>query len=164
MNKIQQIQTILGVEADGIWGRKSQAALDEEAEEAEGGSPEYLSNASSFADPADVVAFNECKQNGKTDLECFKVGDNGVGQFGKVTAQDHTPMCALHGSHMIAVWGSIKAAAHQKVEVTANGNKVVCLVEDRMSSKKAIIDLNPAAAKQLGLKPPFLVPASWRKV
>lgn len=30
MSKIQDIQTILGVKADGIWGKKSQAALDAE--------------------------------------------------------------------------------------------------------------------------------------
>jgi len=38
--------------------------------------------ASSFADPADVRAFKRCKAQGKTDQECFRVGDNGVGCWG----------------------------------------------------------------------------------
>lgn len=157
MNKIQQIQTILGVKADGIWGSKTQAALNKEIK----GNKKWPNVASSFADPKDVEAFKRCKATGKTDKQCFAVGDNGIGQFGKITAQEHTPMCALHGEDMIAKWGSIKAAAHKKVKVFVGGKSVICAVEDRMSSPKASIDLNPAAAKMLGLKPPFMEEATW---
>lgn len=160
MTKIQEIQTILRVDADDIWGVKSQAALNELIGSQKG----VRSKASSFADPADVATFLECKKKtGKSDLYCFQFGDNGIGQFGEITAQEHTPMCALHADDMKAKWGSVNAAAHREVLVSANGREVVVSVEDRMSAPGRI-DLNPAAAKKLGLKPPFLVSCSWRWV
>lgn len=152
------IQGILKVDMDGVWGPKSQAALNFAASL---NRPVFACDASSFADPADVAAFNRCKLTGKTDLQCFAVGDNGIGQFGKITAQEHTPMVAVHGSLMKARWGSIQAAAHRPVIVTVNGTTINATVEDRISAPGRI-DLNPAAAKQLGLRPPFVVPCTWQ--
>lgn len=119
--------------------------------------------ASSFADPADVRAFKRCKATGRSDLSCFAVGDNGIGQFGANTAQEHTPMCALHKTDMIKKWGSVNGAAHKKVRVAVKDKEVVCSVEDRMSAPGRI-DLNPAAAKALDLDPPFLVDCVWQWV
>ena len=157
--KLQEIQAILGVEADGFWGPKSQAALNKQLGQGEG----FSSTASSFADPADLMAFKKCKATGKTDLQCFKVGDNGVGQFGKITAQLRTPMVAVHAADMKVRWGSVNAAAHRPVTVTVKGKTVQATVEDRIEVKGRI-DLNPAAAKALGLTPPFLVPCVWKWV
>lgn len=154
---IKRIQKLLNVEANGFWGSVSQTALNKERDAGDG----FEAEASSFADPADVVAFNRCKATGKTDQECFKVGDNGVGQFGKITAQTDTPMVAIHADDMKARWGSVDAAAHRMVSVTANGNTVEASVEDRLGVAGRI-DLNPAAAKELGLNPPFLVPCTWK--
>jgi hypothetical protein len=193
--KIEKIQGIVDTDVDGIWGPKSQAALNREIKKtADEGNPtlqkiqtmlgynggrvlgaevtsraqqrarhyrSFSATASSFADPADVVAFTKCKAQGKTDQQCFKVGDNGIGQFGKITAQDHTAMVAVHADDMKARWGSIIAAAHRPVTVTANEKTVAATVEDRIGVK-ARIDLNPAAAKQLGLDPPFLVRCVWK--
>lgn len=153
---LRKIQKILGVETDGLWGPKSQAALNTELGNSEG----FSVTASSFADPADVIAFKKCKAQGKTDQQCFKVGDNGIGQFGKITAQDHTPMVAVHADDMKARWGSVIAAAHRSVTVTVNDKTIEATVEDRIGVKDRI-DLNPAAAKELGLTPPFLVPCIW---
>jgi len=149
---LKKIQKLLGVGDDGFWGPVSQGALNQEL----GGSDGFTAIASSFADPADVVAFNKCKAQGKTDQQCFKVGDNGIGQFGKITAQTQTAMVAIHASDMIARWGSVNAAAHRLVTVTINGKTIQASVEDRLGVAGRI-DLNPAAAKQLGLNPPFLV-------
>lgn len=164
MNRIERIQEILKEQVpeiviDGIWGKKSQAALERVVNTPVTG--RY--KASSFADPADVAAFKKCKAKGKTDKQCFAVGDNGIGQFGANTAQEHTPMCALHGDDMKRLYGSIAKAAHQKVRVTVGGKSVACAIEDRMSSVNRI-DLNPAAAKALGLNPPFLVACEWEPV
>lgn len=150
--KLRKIQKLLGVEDDGFWGPVSQGALNQEL----GGNDVFSAIASSFADPADVVAFNKCKAQGKTDQQCFKVGDNGIGQFGKITAQTKTAMVAIHASDTIARWGSVNAAAHRFVTVTINGKTIQASVEDRLGVAGRI-DLNPAAAKQLGLNPPFLV-------
>jgi hypothetical protein len=107
-----------------------------------------------------VVAFTRCKATGKTDNQCFAVGDNGIGQFGKITAPEHTLWFAVHADAMKARWGSINAAAHRPVTVTVKGKTVEATVEDRISAPGRI-DLNPAAAKALGLTPPFLVPCVW---
>jgi chaperone required for assembly of F1-ATPase len=172
---IKKLQRILGVKADGIWGPVSQRALERLVRSdgsavkaavargkvrAEKQTEEISAVASSFADPADLAAFRRCKGTGKTDLQCFKVGDNGIGQFGKITAQMHTPMAALHADDMKAKWGSVAAAAHRKVKVTVGRKSVIASVEDRLGVKGRI-DLNPAAAKALGLKPPFLVKCTW---
>lgn len=168
---IRACQALVNVEADGDPGPVTWNALYERLS----GKPfefpvgpdenwEALATraiASSFADPADVRAFERCKVMGKTDQQCFAVGDNGIGQFGEVTAQTDIPMCALHKNDMIKRWGSVNGAAHKKVIVDVGGREVVCLVEDRMSAPGRI-DLNPAAAKALGLTPPFLTDCVWQ--
>lgn len=165
----RQIQAIIGTAQDGIPGANDEAALAAmklaALAERSGGTTDgiHRCRASSFADPADVRAFQRCKQAGKSDLECFAVGDNGIGQFGAITAQDHTPMCALHKDDMIAKWGSVDAAAHKELRVTIGGKSVQCSVEDRMSAPGRI-DLNPAAVKALGLTPPILTDCTWRWV
>jgi len=163
---VRRVQVFLGVEPDGWAGPNTNEAFDDIV----GPSEVHHVKASSFADPADVRAFQKCKAQGKSDMECFKVGDNGIGTGelgGLFTAQEETPMCALPPDDMIEAFGSVKNAKGAQVEVTANGKTVVCLLADRMPWKKNIkngagIDLNPAAAKQLGLKPPFMVAATWK--
>lgn len=160
-DKIERIQGVLGVKVDGRWGQKSQAALNKAVSKFV--ATDY--HASSFADPADVRAFKKCKAEpgNKTDVQCFRVGDNGIGQFGQITAQEHTPMVAVHKKDMIAKWGSVAGAAHREVEVTVNKRTFRARVEDRISAPGRI-DLNPACAKLAGLQPPFVVPCTWRWV
>lgn len=121
--------------------------------------------ASSFADPADVAAFKRCKAKGHSDEYCFAYGDNGIGCWGDDTTTN-VPMCALPREDWIA-FGS--AARGKKVLVAAGGKSVVCELRDTMPWKRNIkngagIDLNPAACKALGLKPPILVDATWEWV
>ena len=174
--KIKAIQGIIGVTPDGIWGEKSQAALSSiiaasqspasasESPALSGTAEIYKGKASSFADPADIKAFKRCKAEGKTDQECFKVGDNGIGAFGDSTVEGTGPCCAIPGSKMIARWGSKDAARFKEISVSANGKSAVVKVKDRLpenSPNGAIIDLNPDAGALLGLTPPFLVPCTW---
>lgn len=158
---IKEVQEKLGVVVDGDAGQKTWNAIYKNIVGKDWKEKSKKVKASSFADPADLASFKRCKATGKTDLQCFAVGDNGIGLYGANTAQEHTPMCALHKDDMIELFGSVKNAAHQLILVQANGKEVICSVEDRMSSLNRI-DLNPAAAKHLGLKPPFLVDASFR--
>lgn len=116
--------------------------------------------ASSFADPQDLADYAKSGS--------FAKGDNGIGCWGDITAQEHTPMCALPPEDIVARWGSMKArhARGKRVRVSANGHEVTCVLADRMPARAKIrngagIDLNPAAAKQLALRPPFLAPAEW---
>lgn len=162
MSKITEIQTILGVVADDVWGPKSQAALDAAIREVHGGAVHRVT-ASSFADPADVASFKRCKVRGGSDQECFKVGDNGVGRWGDDTTTE-VPMCALPPED----WEFLGAKARGAlVLVKANGREVVCQLRDTMPHRKNIkngagIDLNAAAWKALGKTPPVMMPATWQ--
>lgn len=116
--------------------------------------------ASSFADPADVAAFRRCKAQGKSDNECFKVGDNAIGCWGDSTAMGSGPSCALHVSIIKAKWGSKSAGKHKKVRVRYGGKKVDCLLKDICGVVERI-DLNPDAVAAIGLEPPILVTVHW---
>ena len=158
-DKIRAIQTTLGVTADGDFGPLSRAALDKLIA---GDAEVHTGLASSFADPKDIAAFKRCKATGKSDQECFKVGDNGIGFWGDDTTVDK-PYCALPRD----VWAHLgKAARGARVNVTIDGKTVVCELRDTMPNSKnvtnkAIIDLAPGAQKAFGLKAPFMVPVKW---
>ena len=167
---IKAIQGIIGVTQDGIWGPKSQAALDgiiaASRNPADWTGAVHKGLASSFADPADVEAFRRCKEQGKSDTLCFKVGDNGIGCWGDDCSEGSGPSCALPPDDMIEKFGSVAAAKHAKVKVSANNQSMICVLKDRMPWKKnitnkAIIDLNPDTVATLGLKPPIMEPATW---
>ena len=158
---LAEIQELIGTEPDGAWGPKSQKALNAVLKKGDssggnGGNGPFKAKASSFADPADVVAFKKCKAQGKTDKQCFAVGDNGIGKFGADTTSSTTPMVAIHPTDATARWESMQGAAHRKVRVTVikSGKSVVATVEDQLG-KAGRIDLNPGAAKKLGLSIPI---------
>ncbi len=159
--KLAKIQALLGAVPDGNWSQQSQKLLKAVLKKGDssggaGGDGPFKAKASSFADPADVAAFRKCKAKGKTDGECFKVGDNGIGKWGTDTTSTTKPMVAIHEKDATARWGSLDAAAHRKVRVTviASGQSVVATVEDKLGTAGRI-DLNPGAAKKLGLSIPI---------
>ncbi len=125
--------------------------------------PSRTGLASSFADPKDVAAFKRCKATGKSDQECFRVGDNGIGCWGDPTTGP-VPMCALPPED----WRPLGSAARgAKVAVTISRKTVVCELRDTMPARAnikngAVIDLSPAAGAAFGLRPLFMVPCSWR--
>lgn len=164
MPTISDLQTFIGATPDGVWGPKSQALLDGILHPTQ---TEFHGKASSFADPADIASFLHCKAQGKSDQECFKVGDNGIGQWDDNTKEGSGPCCAVPGSRMVERWGSRDAAKHKMIRVTINGKSVEMPLKDRQSEhleSGAIIDLNPDAGALFGLKPPFLVQCSWQWV
>ncbi len=159
--KIQLIQFILGVEPDDIWGPASQKALDALVKKVT--EIEHHGNASSFADPADVAAFNRCMALKHNEQECFKVGDNGIGCW-----QDDTTKglwCALPKRDIVERWGSMDEGKHKQVMVTIKGLTHVLTVGDIMTpdlSSGAIIDLAPDSCKLWNLRPPVIVPVVWQ--
>ena len=166
---LAKIQLLIGVNADGVWGVKSQKALNavlngtSPTAKGNGGNGPFKMKASSFADPKDVEDFKKCKLQGKTDKQCFLVGDNGIGAWGANTAQTTKAMAAVHEDDAVARWGSFDGAAHRRVRVTVGGVSVEATVEDKLGTANRI-DLNPAAAKKLGLNPPFLIACEWEWV
>lgn len=151
------------LEADNWRGPRTEKALSEFQKSLF--SDDWLTvTASSFADPADVAAFHRCKTTGRTDMECFAVGDNGIGLWQHNTAQDMFPMCALPRE----IWQDAGKTGGAGVLVRYNGIVVHGILGDTMPSLANIrtgagIDLNPAFSKHLGLHPPFLVSGvEWR--
>lgn len=165
------IQRLLHVAEDGDFGPRTHAAfqlLDDKPPNEEWpatSKPDgvHEGKASSFADPADIASFKRCKATGKTDRQCFAVGDNGIGKWGDDTTQGNGPMCALPPED----WQQFGTEARgKKVLVKANGREVVCELRDTMPHKAnvrngAVIDLNPDACDALVLRPPVMVDASW---
>jgi hypothetical protein len=115
--------------------------------------------ATDFADATDIAKFNACKALGKTDGECFKTGDNGIGAWGTPTSSN-IPMCALPKKD----WQHLANPNGTLVEVQANGKTVICELRDSgpSASTGAGLDLNPGAIAVLGLTHPVSVSARWR--
>ena len=172
---IRQVQRNVGVKADGIPGPKTWAAILARTGAPLKDMPEILAmasgmvvgKASSFADPKDVTAFRKCKAQGKTDAQCFKVGDNGIGCWGDDTTNAAIPYVAVRPDDMIAKWGSVEAAKHKPILLTIDGQTHTCILGDRMPWAKnvkngAVLDAAPGAQKLFNLKPPFMVNCGWR--
>jgi len=166
-NKIIAIQTVLGVEKDGIWGPQSQGALDALVRPSE---VIHAGKASSFADPKDVEIFKKYfakfKAQGMSDedakAKAFRYGDNGIGCWGDDTT-GASPCCALTKEDIIRRWGSLAAGKHKLVQVAANDREVTCVLKDiKGHMNEAIIDLNPGACAALGLKPPIMASCTWK--
>jgi len=171
MNKaIQDIQAILGVEMDGIWGTKSQAALDALIH------PAFNSvKISSFADQRDLEAFARCKREGgywangrfhtgSSDRHCFEIGDNGIGYWGDATVKGSGPSCAIKAGTIVAKFGTLDDGHLKQVRIKIHGREVVALVKDILGTDGRI-DLNPDACEALGFTPPVLESgASWEWV
>lgn len=115
-----------------------------------------------FADYTDLVAFI---RKASTFLsqeqiqQCLRVGDNGIGASGTVTATDVTPMVALSSDEIISRWGSLPEGWGKQVMVTVDGVTKPGEVQD--ISPSGVCDLNPAMLKSLGQKHPFSTPGTW---
>ena len=140
--------------------------------------PEHKVWASSFADPPDVKAFRRCKDQGKSDDECFEVGDNGVGVWNDDCSQGSGPSCALPPEVMEYYFKAVpdnkwRDARNQIILVRlANSHKdVEVAIRDRMphiytlerKGRKYRIDLNPDACLALGKHWPLEELVYWRK-
>ena len=113
--------------------------------------------ASSFADPSDIRRFNRCKAEGKSDQECFRVGDNGIGFWGDDCSAGSGPSCALPPE----VIDDLGLTKNSPVKVTRNDKTTIALLKDHMPhlrnlANSARIDLNPDACAELGLNPPVM--------
>lgn len=119
--------------------------------------------ASTFADPGDIRRFKAAKERGMTDKQAFAYGDNGIGCWGDDTTAD-IPMCALP-PEVWQKWGV--AARGKRIEVKRGAALVVCELRDTMPRIRNIrngagIDLNPAAARALGIRIPGMEKVLWR--
>jgi hypothetical protein len=118
--------------------------------------------ASSFADPADIRRFRKCKAEGKSDKQCFKVGDNGIGFWGDDVSEGTGSACALPPEVI-----ELNGLRHNyPVIVSRNERKTIALLKDHMPhlrnlANDARIDLNPDACRELGLVPPVMTEVTY---
>lgn len=160
-NTKEKVQALLSVFADGEWGPISQAALDS----AVAGTDPHEVMASSFADPADVKAFQVCKAEGHSDEVCFGRGDNGVGRWGDDCTAGSGPACALPPED----WQQFGARARRKkvlIKSVDTGIEVIAELKDTMPHKANItngclIDLNFDTVSALGLRVPLKAKVIW---
>lgn len=170
MRTIAELQTFLGVKPDGDFGPKSMAALNavlHPAPSLVNPNEAHSVIASVFADPADIEAFKRCKAQGKSDEECYKVGDNGIGVWGAPTGEGTGPSCALPPEDMAERWGTWTDARSKKVFVTYKTVTITCVLKDRMPHRANIrngagIDLNPDASRMLGMPKGGMVRVTWK--
>jgi len=101
--------------------------------------------ATSFADKADLLAYNRAVISGKSPRDALAVGDNGLGASNLSTVAGTGPCCALNGSYNLG----------RRVRVIHGERSVECDVRD--VSPFGVCDLNPDACAELGLIPPVSV-------
>lgn len=161
---IKSVQARLGLKVDGLAGPLTWAAI---AKAVGADTNDVL--ASTFADPMDLSRFRKAKGLGMTDSEAFRFGDNGIGYWGRDTTSDTIPMCALPPEVITAKWGKLSSAQSKLVSVTYRDKTADCVLEDTMPHLAEItngagIDLNPGAAKQLGIPIGGMVKVSYHWV
>ena len=110
------------------------------------------SRATSFADVADLLAFNRARRSGHTEDEALEVGDNGCGVSGLSTVKGTGPCVALSRNTQ-------GFRLYRTVRVFYGERFVDCDVRD--VSPRGVIDLNPDACSELGLTPPVDVMVDW---
>lgn len=108
--------------------------------------------ATSFADAEDLRRFNRARREGKTTVEALEVGDNGVGAWGHSTVRGTGPCVAL-SPHTVGF------RPLRMVRVRYGDKHVDADVRDIAPAN--VIDLNPDACEELGLKPPVSVYVDW---
>jgi hypothetical protein len=101
------------------------------------------------------------KKRGYSDRRAFRYGDNGIGYWGDRTT-GKTPMVALPRED----WQHLLSPRHTPILVKANERVIHALLADTMPRKRNIkngagLDLNPAACRALGLRPPVMARAEW---
>ena len=108
--------------------------------------------ATSFANSADLLAFNRAKRDGKTTEEALEVGDNGVGAWGHSTVAGTGPCVAL--APTVAGFRPLRMVRvfHGEKHVDADVRDI---------APRGVIDLNPDACEELGLTPPVSTLVDW---
>lgn len=118
--------------------------------------------ATTFADPGDIAAFRRCKAQGKTDQQCFKVGDNGIGCWGDDCTVGK-PYCAISPDY----WQELANPRGAKVVVWHGEIYILCELRDTLPKvaniqNGAVIDLNSCAATALGISVPGSATVRWQ--
>jgi hypothetical protein len=108
--------------------------------------------ATSFADAEDLRRFNRAIQSGRTSQQALEVGDNGIGAWGKSTVAGTGPCVALSPTVSGFHRGGLVRVFFGEKSVDADVRDI---------APENVIDLNPDACEELGLKPPVSTLVDW---
>ena len=108
--------------------------------------------ATSFADEEDLRRFNRARRQGKSTQEALEVGDNGIGAWNHSTVKGTGPCVAL--SPHTPGFRPLRLC-----RVFFGERFVDCDVRD--IAPDGVIDLNPDACEELGLRPPVSTLVDW---
>lgn len=108
--------------------------------------------ATSFADAEDLRRYNRAIHEGKSSREALEVGDNGIGAWGKSTAEGTGPCVALSPHVAGFRRGGLVRVFYGEKSVDADVRDI---------APEDVIDLNPDACAALGLKPPVSTHVDW---
>jgi hypothetical protein len=112
----------------------------------------HRTKATSFADVQDLLAFNRAIAQGWSTEKALEVGDNGIGAWGKSTVKGTGPCVALSRNTEGFTRGRLVRVFHGDRSVDA---------DVRDLGPENVIDLNPDACEELGLKPPVSTLVDW---
>jgi hypothetical protein len=163
---VLELQSLLGVPADGDWGARSSAALKCAIFGLSLLAPN-VTFGTSFADPADVAAYDAAIARGMSPEEALAIGDNGIGCYNNKTREGSGPQVALPPEFMLARFGGEAQAQGQPIKISLNGKTVVAKIGDVMphlgeEPSGALIDNNPDVVRALGLEPPMKTTLTWQ--
>jgi len=108
--------------------------------------------ATSFADAEDLRRYNRAISSGRTSQQALEVGDNGLGAWGKSTVAGTGPCVALSPHTAGFSRGRLVRVFFGEKSVDADVRDI---------GPENVIDLNPDAVAELGLKPPLDVMVDW---
>jgi len=122
--------------------------------------------ATSFADPADILAYEGAKAEGKTEEEALAVGDNGIGCWGDNTKEGSGARSSLPAHITIARWGSMWNGRGRLIRVFYGGTFVDTILSDEGPGPKEEaeghgLDLNFDAWKAFGISVPAERQVQW---
>jgi len=115
--------------------------------------------ATTFADVGDLRAYNRFVWNGGSSKEALNYGDNGLGAWELSTVAGTGPAVALPRSVVAEGCGASTRQPKRLVRLFYGEKHVDCQVRD--IAPGGIIDLNPDAAAELGIRPPWKGFVDW---
>lgn len=126
----------------------------------------YNTIATSFADPKDLLRYQEAKSEGKTEQQALAVGDNGIGFWGDNTKQGSGARSSLPESDIVKRWGTMSAGRGRLIRVWLGNKWQDTILSDLGPGKKEVeeghgLDLNYDAWAYFGIRVPAEEKVEW---
>ncbi|HUD75314.1 MAG TPA: hypothetical protein VMQ76_09605 [Terracidiphilus sp.] len=122
--------------------------------------------ATSFADPADITAYERAKARGATEEQALAVGDNGIGYYGFDTKKGSGARSSLPAHVIVDRWGSMTNGRGRLIRVFFKSQWIDTILSDEGPGPKEEaeghgLDLNYDAWAALGVSVPAEEQVEW---